>query len=194
MCLDNNIVFVALDVALWEDMADRFYKLSTVCWTNVTVIHISEEGHSVQKQNTLQCTKGCHIFLVYGLTLAQSLCFDSSMKCEINNVLFFTWAVGLCGVKKKSVLSITIKVALMLKYLLFSAICPQSKISETRSRHQWLMLIKIKETLRVGMAYARETVILLVQISSGRLMWGDLYQLSMWLCWTWDCVVLILIW
>lgn len=60
MCLDNNTVFVALDMALWEDTADRFYKLSTVWWANVTVIHISKEGHSVltrdslvQKQNTL---------------------------------------------------------------------------------------------------------------------------------------------
>lgn len=40
MCLGSITVFAALD------MADGFYKPS-VCWADVIVIHISEEGHSV---------------------------------------------------------------------------------------------------------------------------------------------------
>lgn len=115
MCLDNNAVFVALDMVLWEDMADRFYKFSTVCWVNATVIHISKEGHcqhwAVWSKDG-QPGEGKPNRHIYAVILPSSQEFeflDFSLNSEIDEPLIFVsdkgggnyfWAGFLqCGLK-----------------------------------------------------------------------------------------------
>lgn len=71
MCLDNNAVFVALDMALWGDMLDRFYKLPAGR-ENVTVIHVSKEGHSCAETGHLAKVQETVIFSRFMAQLSPS--------------------------------------------------------------------------------------------------------------------------